>query len=339
MTKPKVQLLLGDTAGVGPELCVKAADNLPRSADGVQLILTGNGTVLDEACRSTGIHLDLPRISSFDEVEHHDEPVMFWDYRTEDEDTIPRGRVSAEAGREVLRVLMEAVGLAKRASIDGMVFAPFNKESMHLAGAKHTSELEIFKEEFDCPEITGEINILDELWLARVTSHIAVARISESLSVPGIVRTIELLGDQQLKAGKAPKIAVAALNPHAGENGMFGDEEGRIIIPAIESAGKKHPDWIIDGPIPADTLFPRAMAEGYTGIVGMYHDQLQIAGKLIGLERGVTFHPGMAVPIATAAHGTAFDIRGTGKAKHQALKNAVELVCTMAAARMKDGGA
>jgi 4-hydroxythreonine-4-phosphate dehydrogenase len=93
-----------------------------------------------------------------------------------------------------------------------------------------------------------------------------------------------------------------------------------------------HPAWILDGPMPADTLFPRALKGDYTGIIGMYHDQLQIASKLIGLERGVTFHPGMKVPIATAAHGTAFDIRGTGKVNHQALKNAAALVCEMAAA-------
>ncbi|MDT8299149.1 MAG: 4-hydroxythreonine-4-phosphate dehydrogenase PdxA, partial [Spirochaetaceae bacterium] len=253
----------------------------------------------------------------------------FWDFRTVDVDSVPRGKVSALAGQEVLNSLMQAIDLAKRGLIDGIVFAPFNKESMHLAGAKHSSELELFKDEFNRPDIAGEFNILDNLWLARVTSHIPVADIAKNLTIEKIVHTIELLAGEQEQAGIAPKLAIAALNPHGGENGMFGDEEGRLISPSIAMVKKKHSAWILDGPMPSDTLFPRALKGGYTGVVGMYHDQLQIASKLIGLERGVTFHPGMGVPIATAAHGTAFDIRGTGQANHQALKNAVALVAGM----------
>jgi 4-hydroxythreonine-4-phosphate dehydrogenase len=189
----------------------------------------------------------------------------------------------------------------------------------------------MFKEQFDRPDIPGEFNIMDGLWIARVTSHIPVGEIASTLSVERIAHTIELLGDSQVQAGVTPIFAVAALNPHAGEHGMFGDEEGRLIEPAIKQVAAAHPDWTLDGPMPADTMFPRILKGNYTGVIGMYHDQLQIATKLIGLERGVTFHPGMKVPIATAAHGTAFDLKGTGNANHQALKNAVAIVAEIAA--------
>ena len=327
--RPRIQLLFGDTAGVGPELCAKVAREAAEVASGVQVVLTGDGRVWEEACEATKTAVELPTVSSFDEIDTRDESVLFWDYRSEDVSSIPRAEVSEAAGREVMTSLMQSIGLAKEGAIDGIVFAPFNKESMHRAGSDHYSELELFKEQFDRPDITGEFNVLDGMWLARVTSHIPVADIAATLSVERISRTITLLGEAQARAGIAPRLAVAALNPHAGEHGMFGDEEGRLIAPAIERVAQEHGEWHLEGPLPADTLFPRVLKGNYTGVVGMYHDQLQIATKLIGLERGVTFHPGMAVPIATAAHGTAFDLKGTGKANHQALKNALSVVVEM----------
>jgi 4-hydroxythreonine-4-phosphate dehydrogenase len=328
--RPKILMLMGDTAGVGPELCAKVAEDLPDAAEGVQIILTGDKRVFKEAQKFIGSDNFYPGISSFEESEDKDAPLLFWDYRTADIDNIPRAAVSAEAGKEVLAGLENAISLAKKGAIDGIVFAPFNKESMHNAGAKHSSELELFKEEFGCPDITGEFNILDGLWLARVTSHVPISEIAKNLSIDRIGHTIQLLGETLEHAGLVPSFAVAALNPHAGEHGLFGDEEARLITPAIEKMKKEHPAWSLAGPMPADTLFPRALKEGYSGVIGMYHDQLQIASKILGLERGVTFHPGMKVPIATAAHGTAFDIQGTGKVNHQALKNALSVVCEMA---------
>ncbi len=328
---------MGDTAGVGPELCAMVANDLPSTAEGVQVILAGDERVFEEARAIVGNKVKPPTISSVERAADSEASFLFWDVRSEDVALIPRGEVSAAAGREVLHLLTAAIELAKAGEIDGFVFAPFNKESMHLAGSSHYSELELFKEHFDRPDITGEFNVLDGLWISRVTSHIPVAKIVQTLSVERIAKTISLLGEAQERAGVTPSLAVAALNPHAGEHGMFGDEEGGLIEPAIASVAGERPGWRLDGPIPADTLFPRVLKGGYTGVVGMYHDQLQIATKLIGLERGVTFHPGMKVPIATAAHGTAFDIQGTGKANHQALKNALSIVSEMAASG-SDGG-
>ena len=331
--KRRIQLLLGDTAGVGPELCARVVADLPDQAEQTQIIVTGDRRVFDEAQRVTGTKTHLPVVTDSTEFDSRTDPVIFWDSRSVDAPSIARKKVSKEAGQEVLSLLMNAINLAKEGVTDGIVFAPFNKESMHKAGAHHYSELELFKEEFDRPDIPGEFNILDKMWIARVTSHIPVRDITTYLTVERISHTTELLGEAQARAGLTPRLAVAALNPHAGEHGMFGDEEGTIIAPAIQRVQDEHPSWTIEGPFPADTLFPRVQKGDYTGVVGMYHDQLQIATKIIGLERGVTLHPGMKVPIATAAHGTAFDLQGTGRANHTALKNALAVVCEMVGAR------
>lgn len=330
MRKPRILMLFGDTAGVGPELCARVAADLPEAAGGTQIILTGDRRVWDQAREITAVTVNPPVVSSFEAATARAEQLLLWDRRPVDTDAIPRKEVSEAAGREVLDNLMTAIGLAQNGEIDGIVFAPFNKESMHRAGSDHYSELELFKEQFGRPDIPGEFNIMDDLWIARVTSHIPVSEIAATLGVERIVHTIELLGEAQEQAGREPSLAIAALNPHAGEHGMFGDEEGRLIAPAIKEIADRHPGWSLTGPMPADTMFPRVLKGGFTGVVGMYHDQLQIATKLIGLERGVTLHPGMKVPIATAAHGTAFDIQGTGRANHQALRNALTVVAEMA---------
>lgn len=327
--KAKILLLMGDTAGVGPELCTKVLADLPENASRAQIIVTGDLKVLQEAAGATNTTINAPVVTTFNDVQSYgDAPIVIWNVPGEHE--IPRKKVSREAGTEVLNNLMNAINLAKEGSIQGFVFAPFNKQSMHLAGSNHYSELELFKEQFSRADIPGEFNVLDGLWVARVTSHIPVAEISATLNVERVYHTMELLGEAQVQAGITPVLAVAALNPHAGENGIFGNEENTIIKPAIERLRKDKPTWKIEGPIPADTLFPQIQKMGgFTGVIGMYHDQLQIATKIIGLERGVTFHPGMKVPIATAAHGTAFDIQGTGMVNHQALKNAVTIVLDM----------
>lgn len=334
--RPRIQMLLGDTAGVGPELCVKVARDLPPEADGVQIVVTGDARVLADAERATATTIGAPTVRDFAVLDDHDQGVIVLDTRSEDAPSIPRGTVSAAAGREVLAALMDAIRRAQDGRIDGIVFAPFNKESMHLAGSEHYSELELFKQEFDRDDIPGEFNLIDRLWIARVTSHIPLGNVTATLSVDRIARTIELLGAAQEQAGIVPRLAIAALNPHAGEHGMFGDEEARLIEPAMKHVAQAHPSWTLVGPMPADTLFPRIRKEdSFSGVVGMYHDQLQIATKLIGLERGVTVHPGMAVPIATAAHGTAFDLVGTGRAGHAALRNALAVVCDMATSRAR----
>jgi 4-hydroxythreonine-4-phosphate dehydrogenase len=174
-----------------------------------------------------------------------------------------------------------------------------------------------------------EFNILEGLWNARVTSHIPLAQVAASLSIEGIVEALELTAVALRAAGFAPpRIGVAALNPHAGDGGNFGREEIDIIEPAVRQA--KARGLPADGPYPADTVFVRARAGQFDAVLTMYHDQGQIAMKLLGFDRGVTLLGGFPFPICTPAHGTAYDIAGKGVANTGAARAALLLAAKMA---------
>jgi 4-hydroxythreonine-4-phosphate dehydrogenase len=176
----------------------------------------------------------------------------------------------------------------------------------------------------------SEINVLDDLWTSRVTSHVGLRQVSALITKEAVYDAIVLIVGALRLAGVAePRLLVAALNPHGGEGGLFGNEEIEAIAPAIEQARMEGIQ--ASGPFPADTIFLRARKGGCDAVVSMYHDQGQIAMKLMGFERGVTVQGGLPLPITTPAHGTAFDIAGQGKANPQGLYQAFRLACRMGA--------
>ena len=174
----------------------------------------------------------------------------------------------------------------------------------------------------------GEVNMLDELMTTRVTSHIALKDVVENITIDAVVKAIRLAEDTLSAAGVSrPRIGVAALNPHAGDNGNFGTEEIDVLAPAIERARSFQID--VDGPWPSDTVFLRGRDGLLDAVVTMYHDQGQIAMKLMGFDRGITIAAGLPIPVTTPAHGTAFDIAGRGKANPGAMRKAFAVVCRM----------
>ena len=197
-----------------------------------------------------------------------------------------------------------------------------------MAGLAFEDELRWFAHELDYHGPCSEFNVLEELWTSRVTSHVALREVSGLLSGEGIVEAIKLIDQNLRRSGQPqPRIAVAALNPHAGDGGIFGHEEIEIIGPAVEQARSEQIQ--VDGPFPSDTVFLKARDGEYDGIVTMYHDQGQIAMKLMGFDRGVTVQGGLPIPICTPAHGTAFDIAGQGKANVEAMRQAFFIACNM----------
>ncbi len=199
---------------------------------------------------------------------------------------------------------------------------------MRLAGHDAGDELDfaVHRLAFDGP--AGEINILGDLWTSRVTSHVPLRAVGDLITRKSVRAAIDLIANALRQAGRPDAhIAVAALNPHAGEGGAFGREEIDVIAPAIADARAE--GLHVDGPYPADTVFPQAEMRNIDAIVTMYHDQGQIALKLIGLGKAVTLLAGLPVPIATPGHGTAFDIAGTGTARIDGLAAAVDLVGRM----------
>ncbi|HTX04123.1 MAG TPA: 4-hydroxythreonine-4-phosphate dehydrogenase PdxA, partial [Candidatus Acidoferrales bacterium] len=220
----------------------------------------------------------------------------------------------------------------QRGEIDGIVFAPLNKNAMRLGGLREGDELDFIVERLGFGGNCGELNVLGNLWTSRVTSHVPLRDVGALVTQSRVYAAILLANDTLRASGiSAPRLAVAGLNPHAGDGGTYGDEEIREIAPAIERAKDDGID--ARGPFPADTVFVAAMNGDYDAVVTMYHDQGQIAMKLLRFGSGVTVLAGLPVPITTVGHGTAYDIVGKGIARPDGLREAFRICCSMARAK------
>lgn len=308
MSKPVIALFTGDPAGVGPELVTKLLAD-PATLAKADIILIAQKT---EFANTAGVRL------------HH--------WRGWDAAEIARGVVSESNGRYMLDGLTEGAYLVRDGKADAFCFAPLNKGALRAGGMTQEDEMRWFADLLNYDGACGELNVLEKLWTSRVTSHIALRDVSDQLSAAKVAQAIVMINLALRAAGNAkPRIAVCGLNPHNGDNGNYGDEEARIIEPGIRLAAEQ--GFAADGPFPADTAFVRAIrtdGSGYDGVVTMFHDQGQIAMKLMGFERGVTVQGGLPIAITTPAHGTAYDIAGKGLANPQAMKNAFQLACQMA---------
>jgi 4-hydroxythreonine-4-phosphate dehydrogenase len=244
----------------------------------------------------------------------------------------PQAQASRIAGEYTLGALRAGIAALRSRAIDALVYAPLNKQSMKLAGLPHEDELHFFAELLGHAGPVCEINTCGRLWTSRVTSHVPHRHVADLLTVAKIRDVGRLLHRAVVKSGiAAPTIAVAALNPHAGEGGLLGTEEIDVIAPAVEQLRAEGLNAI--GPLPADTLFVAARRGKFDGVVTMYHDQGQIAMKLMGFERGVTVAGGLPTIITTPAHGTAFNIVGQGVANAGAMREAFRIACEMVRSR------
>lgn len=315
MTQPRIVMTPGDLSGIGPELLAKLlADTTDRAR--IHAFVTATEAELDEFANLAGAEIPARADIEF----------LGTTYRGPQ---VPIGEVSAHAGQRALADLASALDLCDSGQADAVLFLPLNKGALGLAGMAQEDELRWFAERLGYSGFTSELNFIESLVTARVTSHIPVSQISEGISAGRVLETIELLHHVVSQSRTpSPRLAVCALNPHAGEGGKFGREEIDDIGPAIELAQSRGID--VDGPFPCDTLFARAAGGDYDGVVTMYHDQGQIAMKLLGFDQGVTVHGGIPIPIATPAHGTAHGIVGTGTADPGPSRHAFDLAVRMA---------
>jgi 4-hydroxy-L-threonine phosphate dehydrogenase PdxA len=304
---PTIALFTGDPAGIGPELVAKllADENTFLNA---KVLLISNQ----------------PDPVTAGEIKIHSWSGL-------NAPVFERGVVSVCSGSFMLDALTEGARLVSQGMADAFCFAPLNKGALRAGGMHHEDELRWFADLLHYQGACGELNVLENLWTSRVTSHVALKEVSGLLTSEKVADAIRMITLALKAAGKnAPRIAVCGLNPHNGDNGNYGDEEGRIIEPGVKLATAN--GFASDGPFPADTAFVRAIktdGTGYDGVVTMFHDQGQIAMKLLGFERGVTVQGGLPIPITTPAHGTAYDIAGKGVANPLAMKNAFNLACKM----------
>jgi len=316
MQKPVIALAMGDPAGISPELTARVVA-LEEVRAAARIVVIGDRRVFDEGARIAK--------AAVPELE-------FQDLKHLDPSTIQRGVASKAGGASALANYRHALRMVAEGKADAVCFTPFNKQAMKLADPSYEDEIGFTAGVIGFKGVATEFNVLDKLWNARVTSHIPLAKVSSSLSIDAIVEALELTATALRAAGfNPPRIGVAALNPHAGDGGNFGREEIDIIEPAVKQARAK--GLPAEGPFPADTVFVRAKGGQFDAVLTMYHDQGQIAMKLMGFDRGVTVLGGFPFPICTPAHGTAYDIAGKGVANIGATRAAVLLAAEMARRR------
>jgi 4-hydroxythreonine-4-phosphate dehydrogenase len=328
--QPVIALAMGDPAGISAELAAKAL-GLPEVRAAADFIVIGDRRLLDEGATIAGVKLDLPDASAA-EIASGARNVLL-DRRTLDPVTIQRGVAARAGGVFALENFRTALRLAADGAAQAVCFTPFNKKAMRLARPSYDDEIGFMLEVLGIEAPASEFNILDGLWNARVTSHVPLSAVAPLITRASVLRAIRLTQASLRAAGITnPRLLVAGLNPHAGDGGNFGGEEINEIAPAIEDAQAEGIN--VDGPFPADTVFVRARNGGADAVVTMYHDQGQIAMKLMGFDRGVTLMGGFPFPICTPAHGTAYDIAGKGIANIGATRAAILLAARMASERL-----
>ncbi|TCR85870.1 4-hydroxythreonine-4-phosphate dehydrogenase PdxA [Rhizobium sp. BK376] len=327
-TLPRLALLLGDMTGIGPELVARVVSDR-RLTDVARIAVFGDLRVLEMGARDAGVHLSVKKVADAAEIDWTAPETPVIDLGNIDPQTLPRGEVSPESGKLTGDTLAAAIRQSLEGKFEAITFAPLNKAALHAGGWKFPDEHKMFAHLLEHKGYFSEMNVLDGQWMSRVTSHVSLRTALDMITHDSIIEAIELVNRTMQLAGiENPRIAVAALNPHAGENGLFGREEIDLIGPAVRAAAETGIDC--KGPFPSDTVYIKAFAGEYDSVVAMYHDQGQIATKLRGFNRGVTVTAGLDTVFTTPAHGTAFDIVGKGVASTGALESAVRLAAQLA---------
>lgn len=326
MTRPTIAITMGDPAGIGPEIVMKALAHADVQALCRPLVI-GDAGRLRQAGGIVGSPMPVDALTEAGEADFGGSAVQCVDLKVVPAD-LPFGTVSPVAGEAAYRFIAKAVEVVQADQAQGICTAPLSKEALHAAGHKFPGHTEMLAHLTGTPEVSMML-VSPKLRVIHVTTHIglidAIAKIE-----PGLVERVIARGHAVLvKAGiENPKIGVCAINPHAGENGLFGrGEEAEKITPAVEACRAR--GWDVRGPLPADTLFFLAGRGDYDMVVAMYHDQGHGPIKVLGLEAGVNITVGLPVIRTSVDHGTAFDIAGKGVADErsliEALRQAVDL--------------
>ncbi|HVF65325.1 MAG TPA: 4-hydroxythreonine-4-phosphate dehydrogenase PdxA [Casimicrobiaceae bacterium] len=321
MSRPRIAFVAGDPNGIGPELTAKLLSR-ETTIEAADVIVYADPAMIVAGERIAKVHARLGRPNGGRRA-----TLKVLDLGGER--AITPGVATEAGGRAALVALEAAARDASRGDVAGIVFAPLNKHALRLAGMTHEDELRLLQERFGVDGFVSEFNITGSLWTSRVTSHVPLRDVADALTVDGVVQAVELVHRYLVASGRsAPRIAVTGLNPHAGDGGSIGREEIEVIAPAIDKA--RALGMTVAGPMPSDTVFLAAKRGDYDAVVTMYHDQGQIAMKLMGFDNGVTLHGGLPVPVATCASGTAFDIVGRNVANVEGLQQAFDLAVAIA---------
>jgi 4-hydroxythreonine-4-phosphate dehydrogenase len=336
--KPRIGITMGDPAGIGPEIIAKAfaGGDWRRQC---RAVVIGDAGVLRQACRFAGVGLRIHAVATPEEASCEPGAMDVMDLKNVDLSRLELGKVSAAAGAAAFAAVKTAIDLAQAGALDAVVTGPLHKKALHLAGHRFAGHTEIFAHYTDTADYTMML-AEGNLRVVHVSTHVSLRQACDAVTKARVLRVIQLAHEACRRLGIArPRIGVAGLNPHASDEGLFGDEELREIIPAIEAARAQGLE--VTGPVPPDTFFCKAVGGAYDIAVAMYHDQGHIPVKLQGFRyddrqqawqsvSGVNITLGLPVLRVSVDHGTAFDQAGKGTASAASLLHALDYAIRLA---------
>lgn len=346
MKLPILAITMGDPAGIGPEIVVRAL-NHKETYNQCRPIVTGDAEVIRLAVKALGLSLKVNAINKVQDALFKYGCIDVYDLACIDMSTFEFGKVSPQCGNAAFVSIRKAIDLAMNNEVDGTVTAPLNKEALNLAGHHFDGHTEIYATFTQTKKYA--MLLADEfLRVIHVSTHVSLREACDRVKKERIIEVTELIHDACIQFGiDNPRIGIAGLNPHSSDNGLFGWEEEKEIIPAVNELGKK--GFNVDGPIPPDTLFAKAKCEQFDGCVAMYHDQGHIPFKVVGFNwnketgkmdsvKGVNITLGLPIIRVSVDHGTAFDVAGKGIASEDAMMLSIDYATRMAISRLEKMG-
>lgn len=347
MSLPLVAITMGDPAGVGPET-IAGAWRSPALLSQCRPVVVGHPDVMRRAVSLLDLPLEVVEVHSVDEARPSSAVMPCLRATLDDAAAVPAAKIDSRGGQAAFDALKAAAELALASKVDAIVTAPLHKAALHAAGHHYPGHTELLADFCGIPssEVAmmlylapgGMVQGRAGLGVAHVTLHMALKDVFVNLTQERILASCRLADavtrafvGQVSDQSEVPRIGVAALNPHAGEQGLFGEEESRIIAPAVEVGRAEGMN--LTGPLPCDTLMVRAAAGDFDAVVAMYHDQGHIALKLLGMHRAVNITLGLPIIRTSVAHGTAFDLAWQGKAETSSMVEAVRVAAQLVAVK------
>lgn len=329
-TLPLVAITMGDAAGTGPEIITKSLA-LPELRGVCRPVVVGDAATMTRALRFTGVNLAIRAIRDISEATAEPGRIDVLDLANIDLAKLQLGRVDAMAGKAAYEYIKRATELALANEVGAIVTSAINKEALNQAGYHFDGHTGLLAHLCNAPGATMML-AAENLRVSHVSTHVPLRVAIERVKPERIIKVLQLTHDAVRQLGiEQPRLAVAGLNPHAGEHGLFGDEEEKFITPAIVEA--KRLGMTVTGPHPGDTVFFRALQGEFDAVIAMFHDQGHVAVKMLGIWRGVNITLGLPIVRTSVEHGTNFDMAGTGKSDPRSLNEAIKLAATMAARR------
>lgn len=343
---PIIGISMGDPAGIGPEIAVKALND-KAVYEKCRPLVTGDASAMEQAVKIAKADLKVNAISKVSEAKFQYGTIDVVDLKDVDVSKLQHGKVSAMGGAAAFDAVKKVIELAMADEVDATVTGPLNKEALNLAGHHYTGHTEIYADFTKTKDYTMML-AEGKLRVVHVSTHVSLRQACDNVQKERVYAVIKLANDTMKEFGiEKPRVGVAGLNPHAGDGGLFGCEEAEEILPAIEQARAE--GMVVDGPVPPDTLYSKALGGQYDIVVAMYHDQGHIPLKLVGFTwndvekkwnsvSGVNITLGLPIIRTSVDHGTAFGKAGKGTATEESLVNAIDYAIKFAYQRLAKKG-